>query len=382
MKKNFLLILAILITLHCLKANEQVKLKSKGKEVEEIIIAGRKIGANQPPFIIAEMSGNHNQSLERALQIVEAAAKTGAHALKLQTYPEDTVTLDVDKDEFLIKDENSLWNGMRLYQLYKQVHTPWEWHKLIMDKCKELGMICFSTPFDESAVDFLETLNVPCYKVGSFENCHLPMLKKIAATGKPIIISTGLASVSDLDEITNAIREQGNENIILLKCTSSYPADPQDSNILTIPHMKQLFNCHVGLSDHTLGIGVSVASIVLGATVIEKHFTLSRAEGGLDAAFSLEPAEMKSLVEETYRAWQSLGKISYVPSEKEKKSMQFRRSLYVAKDMEAGDVFTKENLRVVRPGYGLHPRYYEGLLGKKVACDIEKGMAVKWDLVA
>ena len=349
--------------------------------MKEIEICGRKIGEGNPPFIIAEMSGNHNQSLERALQIVEAVAKSGAHALKLQTYTADTMTLDVQENEFKINDPENLWTGQSLYNLYQLAYTPWEWHKPIMDKCKELGLICFSTPFDETAVDFLESLNVPCYKIASFENNHIPLLKKVAKTGKPIIMSTGLASVADLDEAVKTFRDCGNNNFILLKCTSSYPADPCDSNILTIPHMKQLFNCEVGLSDHTLGIGAAVASVALGATVIEKHFTLSRADGGVDSAFSLEPEEMKNLVKETKIAWQALGQVSYLPTKKEEKSKLFKRSLYIAKNMKAGEVFTKENLKVVRPGHGLHPRFYEELLGKKVSCDINKGTAVKWELV-
>ena len=347
----------------------------------EIIIMERKIGPNHAPFIVAEMSGNHNRSLERALKIVEAAAKAGAYALKLQTYTADTLTLDVKGGDFFIKTQESLWKGKSLHELYKEACTPWEWHKQIFDKCKELGIIVFSTPFDETAVDFLEFLNVPCYKIGSFENIHLPLIRKVARTGKPVIVSTGMASLSELDELVKTIRAEGNDKIVLLKCTSSYPADPADSNILTIPHMQSLFNCVVGLSDHTRGIGVSVACVDLCASVIEKHFTLSRAEGGVDAAFSLEPDEMKNLVIETERVWQALGKISYDASEREKSSMQFRRSLYVAEDMRAGDVFTTENLRVVRPGFGLSPKYFDLLLGKKVSCDVKKGDPVNWNII-
>ncbi|MCF7800162.1 pseudaminic acid synthase [Candidatus Babeliales bacterium] len=344
-------------------------------------IDNKKIGRQYKPFIIAEMSGNHNQSLDIALQIVENAAKSGVDAIKLQTYTADTMTLDVQNDDFLIKDPKSLWSGQYLHKLYQQAYTPWEWHEAIFNRCKKLGIIGFSTPFDESAVDFLEKLNVPCYKVASFEINHLPLLKKIAKTNKPIIISTGRSSITDLDEAINAIKSENNNKIILLKCTSSYPADPKDSNILTIPHMRKLFGCQVGLSDHTLGIGVSVASVALGVTVIEKHFTLSRADGGVDSKFSLEPQEMKSLVEESYRAWQALGKINYCFTKSEEKSIQFKRSLYVAQDLKSGDILTKDNLRVIRPGYGLHPRYYGELLGKKVSCDIKKGTPVKWDLV-
>lgn len=333
------------------------------------------------PFIIAEMSGNHNQSLERALEIVDAAAESGVHALKLQTYTADTITLNVNEGEFVIHDEENLWKGQSLYNLYQNAYTPWEWHKPIFDRCKQLGIICFSTPFDETAVDFLEELDVPMYKIASFENNHLPLIKKVASTGKPMIISTGMASIAELDELVTTARKAGCKDLIILKCTSTYPASPENSNLLTIPHMKELFGCQVGLSDHTLGIGVSVASVALGATVIEKHFTLSRAEGGVDAAFSMEPDEMKALVEETKRAWQALGKIKYGPTEKERASMKFRRSIYVSKDLKKGDVLTEENIRIIRPGYGLEPKYYEMLLGKRVSEDVEAGQPVSWNIL-
>ena len=349
--------------------------------MKEFKIAQHFIGVNHRPFIIAEMSGNHNQSLERALEIVEAAAKTGVHALKLQTYTADTITLDVEEGDFFINDPNSLWKGNSLHKLYTQAYTPWEWHKPIFDRCKEFGLACFSTPFDETAVDFLESLNVPCYKIASFENIHLPLIRKVASTGKPLIISTGMASIAELDEMVSTIRKCGCENFILLKCTSTYPATPDNTNISTIPHLKKLFNCEVGLSDHTMGIGVAVASVALGATVIEKHFTLRRSDGGVDSTFSIEPEEMKSLVEETERAWQSLGAVTYGPTEKEKKSLVFRRSLYIAKDVKAGEILTKENLRIVRPGNGLPPKYYEIFLGKTVKRDIKKGTPVQWELV-
>ncbi len=331
------------------------------------------IGRSHKPFIIAEMSGNHNQSLERALEIVEAAASTGAHALKLQTYTADTMTLDVQEGEFFIDDPKSLWKGSSLYDLYKVAYTPWEWHEPIMKYANELGLICFSTPFDDTAVDFLEGLNVPAYKIASFENTHLPLIKKVASTGKPMIISTGMASVSEMDEMVQTIRDAGCEQFILLKCTSTYPATPENSNVLTIPHMRKLFNCEVGLSDHTMGIGASVAAVAHGATVIEKHFTLNRADGGVDSAFSMEPEEMKQLVIETERAWESLGKIKYGTSDVEKGSLTFRRSLYIAKDMKKGDVLTEKNLRIVRPGLGLPPKYYDILLGRKVNKDAKKG---------
>ncbi len=349
--------------------------------MRDIILQNRKIGKSSFPFIIAEMSGNHNQSLERALRIVEEAAKAGAHALKIQTYTADTMTLDLTDGEFNIEDKKSLWNGTSLYKLYQEAYTPWEWHKPIFDRCNELGIIGFSTPFDTSAVDFLETLNVPCYKVASFELIDLPLIRRIAQTGKPIILSTGMATLAELDETVRTIREEGCKDIILLKCTSTYPADPKNSNLLTIPHLQNLFNCQVGLSDHTLGIGVSIASVALGSTVIERHFTLSRADGGVDSAFSLEPAEMNSLVKETEKAWQALGQVNFGPTKYEEASLQFRRSLYVVEDMKMGDIFTIKNLRAIRPGLGLPPKYYEILLGKKVKTNIKKGTPVSWELL-
>lgn len=348
---------------------------------ERITIAGREIGSDCPPFIIAEMSGNHNHSLQRAFDIVDAAAASGAHALKLQTYTPDTMTLALSRDEFFIRDPKSLWEGRSLYDLYREAHTPWEWHKPIFDRCREKGLICFSTPFDETAVEFLAELDSPCYKVASFENTDLPLIRKIATKGKPIIISTGLASVAELDETVRAAREAGCSDLILLKCTSSYPATPENSNIVTIPHLRELFRCEVGLSDHTMGGGASIAAVAHGATVIEKHFTLSRADGGVDSAFSLEPDEMRSLVVETERAWQSLGTITYGPGASEKRSLAFRRSLYVAEDMKQGEVFTSANLRAIRPGFGLPPKYYDMLLGRRVIRDVEKGTPVSWELV-
>lgn len=344
-------------------------------------IGGHLVGENYPPFIIAEMSGNHNQSLKKALQIMDAVAQTGAHAIKLQTYTADTITLDIKEGDFFIEDEDNLWRGRSLYDLYKEAYTPWEWHKAIFKRCRELGMIAFSTPFDETAVGFLETLDVPCYKIASFENTDLPLIRRVAATGKPMIISTGMASVAEIDETVRVAREAGCEDLILLKCTSSYPASPEESNLLTIPHMQQLFDCPVGLSDHTMGIGAAVASVALGACLIEKHFTLSRADGGVDAAFSMEPEEMRQLVIETERAWQALGRISYSPGEQESKSLKFRRSLYIAKDMVAGEVLTPKNLRIVRPGYGLEPKYYDVLLGKKINRAVKKGTPLSWDLI-
>jgi len=346
-----------------------------------IRIANREIGRQCAPFVIAEMSGNHNQSLKRALEIVEAAAKTGAHALKIQTYTADTMTLDLDEREFLVSDPDNLWTGTTLYKLYQEAHTPWEWHKPIFDRCRELGMVGFSTPFDETSVEYLESLDVPCYKIASFENIDVPLIRRVAATGKPMIISTGMATVAELDETVRSAREGGCRDLVLLKCTSTYPASPENTNILTIPHMRELFGCEVGLSDHTMGTGVSVASVALGATVIEKHFTLSRADGGVDSTFSMEPAEMAALVVETDRAWHSLGRVSYGPTEKEKKSLAYRRSLYVVQDARAGDVLTKENLRAIRPGLGLPPKYLPALLGRRLAKDVKRGTAMSWELI-
>jgi pseudaminic acid synthase len=344
-------------------------------------IVDRIIGADAPPFIIAEMSGNHNQSLDRALAIVEAAAATGAHALKLQTYTADTITLDLQSGDFFINDEASLWKGSSLHDLYKVASTPWEWHAPIMRRAGELGLLCFSTPFDETAVDFLQGLKVPAYKIASFEIVHLPLIRKVAATGKPIIISTGMSTAAEIDDAVRAAREGGCRDLVLLKCTSTYPATPENSNVLTIPHMRALFGCEVGLSDHTMGLGTSVAAVTLGATVIEKHFTLRRSDGGVDSTFSLEPEEMRSLVIETERAWQSLGSVRYGPSEAERASLVFRRSIYIAEDVKAGALLTRENLRCVRPGMGLSPKFYEKLLGRRVNQDVKKGTPMDWGLL-
>lgn len=334
------------------------------------------------PFIIAEMSGNHNHSLERALQIVDAATEAGVDALKLQTYTADTMTIDKSDGEFFIEDPNSLWKGESLYSLYQKAYTPWEWHKPIFDRCREKGIICFSTPFDFTAVDFLEELECPIYKIASFENIDIPLIKRVAQTGKPMVVSTGMASLSELDYLVRTVRENGCRDLTLLKCTSSYPAKPEGTNLLTIPHMKELFKCNVGLSDHTVGIGAAVASIALGATVIEKHLTLSRADGGVDAAFSLEPAEMAQMVRECNTAYEALGEVSYEVQEQEKKSVLFRRSLYIVEDMKAGDVITEKNMRSIRPGKGLSPKYYDDVLGKLVKQDIKKGTKLTWNMIA
>jgi len=344
-------------------------------------IASRSIGPDHPPFVIAEMSGNHNQSLERALAIVDAAAKAGAHAIKLQTYTADTMTVDLAEREFFIDDPKSLWKGTSLHKLYEQAHTPWEWHQPIMARAAKLGVLCFSTPFDDTAVDFLETLNVPCYKIASFEATDVNLVRKVAATGKPMIISTGMATVSEIDETVRAARKAGCKDLVLLKCTSTYPATPVNSHVRTIPQLRELFGCEVGLSDHTMGIGAAVAAVALGATVIEKHFTLNRADGGVDSAFSMEPHELAALVTETERAWQSLGKVHFGLLSDEEPSLRFRRSIYVVKDLQPGDVLTRENLRCIRPGLGLAPKHYESLLGRAVRTSVKKGTPAAWDLV-
>ncbi len=349
--------------------------------MEDIRIGNYIVGNNHKPFIIAEMSGNHNQSLEKALSIIDAAASTGAHALKLQTYTADTLTIDVSHGEFQISDKNSLWYGRNLYELYHEAHTPWEWHEALFQRAKEKNILIFSTPFDDTAVDFLEDLDVPAYKIASFENNHLPLLKKIAQTGKPVIMSTGISSISDIEIAVKTLKENGCTNLILLKCTSTYPATPENTNIRTIPHMSQLFGCHVGLSDHTMGIGVSVASVALGARVIEKHFTIDRNEGGVDSAFSLEPAEFKMLVDESERAFLSLGVIKYGILQEELKSLTFKRSIYIVEDLQEGDVLTEKNIKIIRPGLGMTPKYYDLVIGKQINKAVKRGTALTWDLI-
>ena len=346
-----------------------------------IQIKDKYIGKGYPPLLIAELSGNHNQSLERALELVEQAAEVGVAAVKLQTYTADAITINSRKEEFIVDAPGTPWHGQSLYELYQKAYTPREWHKPIFDRCNELGLVAFSSPFDESAVDFLEELNVPAYKIASFENNHLPLIYKAASTGKPLIISTGMASIESLAEAVETTRSAGCKDLILLKCTSTYPANPQDANLLTIPDLRKRFDVEVGLSDHTLGIGVSVASVALGATVIEKHFTLNRCEGGVDAAFSMEPDEMKHLAEEIVRAWQALGQISYGPTLLEKKSLMFCRSIYVVENVKKGEYFSDKNLRIIRPGKGLSPKYYDSILGKKSARNIERGTPLTWDCV-
>lgn len=328
------------------------------------------IGNNHKPFIIAEMSGNHNQSLERAFELVDAAAAAGAHALKLQTYTADTITME---GAYTIQDKNSLWNGKELYDLYKQAYTPWEWHKPIFDRAKEKGMEAFSSPFDETAVDFLESLNVPAYKIASFENTHHPLLKKVAATGKPVIVSTGVSTMQDIEESVAVLKKAGCKDIVLLKCTSTYPATPENTNLLTIPDMMNKYQCTIGLSDHTMGTGVSVAAVALGARVIEKHFTLRRADGGVDSAFSLEPEELKALVTESERAFLALGKVQYGIQPAEEKSMFFKRSIYISKDIKKGEIFSPSNLKIIRPANGLEPKYWDEVIGKTAAKDLKAG---------
>lgn len=324
------------------------------------------------------MSGNHNKSLDRALEIVKAAAKAGAHAFKIQTYTPDTMTLNIQDGDFRI-ESSGLWKGKSLYELYKEAYTPWEWHQAIFECCKDLGLIPFSTPFDETSLEFLESLDVPCYKIASFENNDIPLLRKVASKGKPMIISTGMASLGEIENIVKTITDAGCSDFILLKCTSSYPASPEDSNLNTIPFLRDLFQCQVGLSDHTLGVGAAVASVALGSTVIEKHFTLNRDEGGVDAAFSLEPDEFASLVKETETAWKSLGVVSIGLTKEEKKSLQFRRSIYISKDVKAGEVLTKQNISVIRPGFGLDPKYYDLLIGKQIKRDLKMGTPLTWE---
>ena len=327
---------------------------------------------------MAEVSANHNQNNERAEDIIRAAADAGADAVKLQTYTADTLTIPCDNEYFRIK--GTLWEGRTLYDLYKEAYTPWEWHPRLMQLANNLGMVCFSTPFDATAVDFLESLNVPCYKVASFEVVDIPLLKKVASTGKPVIMSTGMASLSEIDEAVRTLRANGTKDLVLLKCTSAYPAASEEINLRTLPHLADAFDCPVGLSDHTMGSAVSVAAVALGATIIEKHFTLSRADGGHDAAFSIEPEEFRQMVQDVRTAKTALGEVNYNMTEKEKESIAFRRSLFVVKDMKAGELFSEKNVRSIRPGCGLHPRYHEIILTRKASRDIVAGTPIVWDM--
>tara|TARA_B100001250_G_scaffold414603_1_gene454456 strand:+ start:17530 stop:18582 length:1053 start_codon:yes stop_codon:yes gene_type:complete len=349
--------------------------------MKSLKIENKNISLNNNPFIIAEMSGNHNQSLDKALQIVTAAAESGVHALKLQTYKPETITLDIREREFLIKDEKSLWKGQSLYDLYEIAQTPWEWHQPIIEKANKLGLICFSSPFDETAVDFLEELNVPAYKIASFEINHLPLIEKIALTGKPVIISTGMASINDIEQAIKILKDHNCLNFALLKCTTSYPASPKNSNIKTIPHMRELFQCEIGLSDHTMGIGASIAAISHGATIIEKHFTIDRSKGGVDSQFSLEPNEMKALVIESKRAYQSLGKVTYGPTNDEKNYTKHRRSIYFKKEIKKDEVIKSDSIKIIRPGLGLAPKNFYKVIGKRAKDSIKRGTPVNWNLL-
>lgn len=340
-------------------------------------IGGREISQHAKPFIIAEMSGNHNQSLDRALKLVDAAAEAGACALKIQTYTADTMTINSRRDEFIVKD--GIWDGKTLYELYQEAYTPWEWHEPIMRRCIERKMIFFSTPFDESAVDFLETLKVNCYKIASFELTDTPLIRKICATKKPIIMSTGMANLEEIEEAVHTAREFGCDQLILLKCTSAYPASAKDANLQTMTDLRERFGVEVGLSDHTLGVGVAVSAVALGASVVEKHFTLNRNEGGVDSAFSLNPDEFKTLVSECNNARDSIGNISYAQTTSEKSSRMFRRSIYFVKSLRKNEVVRADHLKIIRPANGIAPKYYDQLIGKTVQNDIEAGTPTDWN---
>lgn len=347
---------------------------------ENVRINGRKVGTGQPVYIIAEMSNNHHQNFEEAVKIVEAAKEAGADAVKLQTYTADTITISCDNDYFRIK--GTPWDGHTLQELYKEAHMPWEWHVELKKVAERLGLDLFSSPFDKTAVDFLETMDVPAYKVASFEIVDIPLLQKIAKTGKPIIMSTGMATLAEIQEAVQAIRKAGGHQIALLKCTSAYPALPEDANLRTIPHLAQAFCLPAGLSDHTLGIAVPVASVALGACIIEKHLTLSRKISGPDSAFSLEPQEFKAMVNAVRVAEEAIGTIHYGISKQEKASHVFRRSLFVVKNMGAGERFSVENVRSIRPGYGLHTRHLKNIVGKSARKDIDRGTPLSWNLVS
>lgn len=340
-------------------------------------IGNRWVGPEHPPLIIAELSGNHNGSLDRGLAIIDAVADAGVHAIKLQTYTADTMTLP---GAHRISDPTSLWYGRELHELYQEAYTPWEWHAPLFDRARQRGLLAFSSPFDETAVDFLETLDVPVYKIASLENTDWPLLRRVAATGKPVIMSTGASTLAEVAEAVDVLRTAGCRDLVLLKCTSTYPSSPEATNLRTIPHLAQLFaDCLVGLSDHTAGVGASVAAVALGATIVEKHVTLRRADGGVDSTFSLEPEEVRTLVTETERAWQALGQIQYGVQRGEASARSHKRSLYVARDIAAGELYSAENLRIVRPGDGLAPRYYEHLLGKPARQYLRAGTPLTWE---
>lgn len=345
----------------------------------KIEIDGRSIGPGYEPYVICEISGNHNGSLQRALSLIEAAADTGADAIKIQSYTADTITIEHESEEFRIR--GTIWDGATLHQLYKSAETPFEWHEPMFAKARELGITLFSSPFDESAVDLLASLDAPAYKIASFEIVDLPLIRKVARQGKPMIISTGMANLAETHEAVCAAREEGCDEIILLHCVSSYPAPDEDSNIRTIPHLGQAFDCVAGLSDHTMGSAVAVASIALGASVVEKHFTLARSDGGPDSEFSLEPQEFASLVTDCKRAWRALGSVGYDLKGAERGSVQFRRSLYVVQDVAAGEVITERHIRSIRPGYGLEPKYFKNIIGAVAARKLKRGEALAWDML-
>ena len=345
----------------------------------DLAIAGRQIGYGQPPYLIAEMSANHGGSLDQALAVIEAAAQAGADAVKLQTYTADTITIDCDRPDFLIK--GGLWDGRTLYDLYQEAHTPWEWHRELFARARELGITMFSSPFDESAVDFLEGLGAPAYKVASFELVHLPLLRKIASTGKPVILSTGMASHAEIAESIGVLRKAGCRELLVLHCTSGYPTPPDEANIRMIPRLSELFDTPVGLSDHTLDNTVAIAAVALGAVAIEKHFTLDRADGGPDAAFSLEPAEFASLVTTARTAWAALGTADDVRAPSEQGNRMFRRSIYAVTDIKKGDRLTHNSIRVIRPGFGLAPRHYDELIGRAASADIARGTPISWAVI-
>ncbi len=343
-------------------------------------IGGRSIGRGSPVYLVAEMSANHNQKLERAIETIRAAKRAGADAVKLQTYTPDTITMRRDNEYFRIK--GTLWSDRTLYDLYSEAYTPWDWHPKLKQVADDEGIQLFSTPFDSSAVDFLEELGVPAYKVASFEIVDIPLLRRIARTGKPVIVSTGMATLAEIDEAVQTLRNAGASEIVLLKCTSAYPSPPDEMNLRTITHLSEAFGLPVGLSDHTLGIAVPVAAVALGACIVEKHFTLSRADGGPDSAFSLEPDEFRAMVQAIREAERALGSVRYGPTEYERESLAFRRSLFVVRDMRAGEPFTEQNVRSIRPSHGLHPRYLDTILGRRASRDIKAGTPLSWDLVS
>lgn len=345
-----------------------------------IEIAGRKIGPNEKPYVIAEMSGNHNNDINRALKLIDAAAEAGADAVKLQTYTADTMTIDIRTDEFYI-DDGGLWHGRNLYELYQEANTPWDWHPELFAHAKKRGITCFSTPFDASAVDFLESLDAPAYKIASLELTDVDLVARVARTGKPVIISNGMGTMGEIDETVRVARANGCKDLILLKCTSAYPAKPKDANLATIKVLREAFDCQVGLSDHTMGTHVPIAAVTLGATVVEKHFTLRRADGGVDSAFSLEPEELAQLVRECAEARDAIGVPTFGSPEAEATSMRSRRSLYVVEDMKAGEAFSDTNVRAIRPGLGLAVKHRGEFMGRTARHDIKRGTPLSWALV-